>query len=153
VAEYKLDAFDLLTEYLNETADAQVQVYHNGAAKPTVDFNRIPRGEVRARFDFYRKDMGGSVTAGTVLLDKTHFRRWLSSRGGDYKTFMQELEGQNLNATPKSGKAYLGKDTPIKLGQCYVIGINLNNPQTIGMLNDADDAIDNLTLNQLKVVT
>lgn len=153
VAEYKLDAFDLLTEYLNETADAQVQVYHNGAAKPTVDFNRIPRGEVRARFDFYRKDMGGSVTAGTVLLDKTHFRRWLSSRGGDYKTFMQELEEQNLNATPKSGKAYLGKDTPIKLGQCYVIGINLNNPQTIGMLNDADDAIDNLTLNQLKVVT
>ena len=153
VAEYRVDAFDLLTEYLNEIADAQVQVYHNGTNKPTVDYNRVPRGEIRARFDFYRKDMGGTVSAGTVLLDKAHFRRWLSTRGADYKTFMNELDEQGLNVTPKSGKAYLGKDTPIKLGQSYVIGINLNNPQTIGMLNDADDAIDNLTIGQMKVVT
>jgi hypothetical protein len=88
-----------------------------------------------------------------VLLDKAHFRRWLSSKGADYKSFMQEIDEQQLNVTPKSSKAYLGKDTPIKLGQSYVIGINLNNPRTIGMLTDADDAIDNLTLGQLKVVT
>lgn len=153
VADYKIDAFDMLTEYLNDTASAQVQVFHNGTQKPTMDYNRVPRGEIRVRFDFYRKDIGGPVTTGTVLLDKSHFRRWLSSKGADYKSFMQEIDEQQLNVTPKSNKAYLGKDTPIKLGQSYVIGINLNNPRTIGMLTDADDAIDNLTLGQLKVVT
>jgi hypothetical protein len=153
VADYKVDAFDLLTEYMNDTASAQVQVFHNGTQKPTMDYNRVPRGEIRVRFDFYRKDVGGPVTTGTVLLDKSHFRRWLSSKGADYKSFMQEIDEQQLNVTPKSSKAYLGKDTPIKLGQSYVIGINLNNPRTIGMLTDADDAIDNLTLGQLKVVT
>jgi len=153
VADYKVDAFDLLTEYMNDTASAQVQVFHNGTQKPTMDYSRVPRGEIRVRFDFYRKDIGGPVTTGTVLLDKAHFRRWLSSKGADYKSFMQEVDEQQLNVTPKSNKAYLGKDTPIKLGQSYVIGINLNNPRTIGMLTDADDAIDNLTLGQLKVVT
>jgi hypothetical protein len=153
VADYKVDAFDLLTEYLNDTADAQVQVFHNGTQKPTMDYNRVPRGEIRVRFDFYRKDVGSPVSTGTVLLDKTHFRRWLSTRGADYKMFIQEIDDQQLNVTPKSGKAYLAKDTPIKLGQSYVIGINLNNPRTIGVLTDADDAIDNVTLGQLKAVT
>lgn len=153
VADYRVDAFDLLTEYLNDTADAQVQVFHNGTQKPTMDYNRVPRGEIRVRFDFYRKDVGSPVSTGTVLLDKTHFRRWLSTRGADYKMFIQEIDDQQLNVTPKSGKAYLAKDTPIKLGQSYVIGINLNNPRTIGVLTDADDAIDNVTLGQLKAVT
>ena len=153
VADYRVDAFDLLTEYLNDTADAQVQIFHNGTQKPTMDYNRVPRGDIRVRFDFYRKDVGSVVSTGTVLLDRTHFRRWLSSRGADYKSFMQEMEDQQLNVTPKSGKAYLAKDTPVKLGQSYVIGINLNNPRTIGILTDADDTIDNVTLGQLKAVT
>ena len=153
VAENKVDSFDLLGEYLAEHAGSQVQIFHTGTQKPTMDYNRIPRDEIRVRFDFYRKTSGDQIDHGTVMFDRTHFRRWLSQRGSDYKTFMQELIVEDVLATPKSQKAYLGKDTPIKLGQSYVIGINLNNPRTVGMLNDADQAIEDLAYGQLKAVS
>jgi hypothetical protein len=151
-AEFKTDAFDLLSEYLNENADAQVQVFHTGSQKPTMDYNRIPRGEVRVRFDFYRKSSSDPIGNGTLMVDRTHFRRWLAQRGADYKTFLNEFADENIIATPKSNKAYLAKDTPIKLGQAYVIGINLNHPRLQGILTDADEAIDNLAYGQMKAV-
>jgi hypothetical protein len=152
VAEFKTDAFDLLSEYLNESADMQVQVFHTGSQKPTMDYNRIPRGEVRVRFDFYRKSSSDPIGNGTLMVDRTHFRRWLAQRGADYKTFINEFVDENIIATPKSNKAYLAKDTPIKLGQAYVIGINLNHPRLQGILTDADEAIDNLAYGQMKAV-
>jgi len=152
VSEFKLDAFDLLSEYLNEAADMQVQVFHTGTQKPTMDYNRVPRGEVRVRFDFFRKSSADPVANGTVMLDRSHLRRWLAQRGGDYKTFIGEFTSEGILATPKSSKAYLAKDTPIKLGQSYVIGLNLNHPRLQGMLSDADEALDNLALGQLQVV-
>jgi sugar phosphate isomerase/epimerase len=152
VSEFKTDAFDMLSEYLNENADAQVQIFHTGTQKPTMDYNRVPRGEVRVRFDFYRKTSGEPVTNGVLLLDRTHLRRWLSQHGVDYKTFISEFTDENIISTPKSNKAYLAKDTPIKLGQSYVIGLNLNHPRLQGMLSDADEVIENLTLGQVKAV-
>jgi len=152
VSEFKLDAFDLLSEYLNDNADTQVQVFHTGTQKPTMDYNRVPRGEVRVRFDFYRKTSSDPVGNGTVMLDRTHLRRWLAQRGADYKSFINEFTGEGIIATPKSSKAYLAKDTPIKLGQSYVVGLNLNHPRLQGMLTDADEALDNLAYGQMKVV-
>jgi hypothetical protein len=46
----------------------------------------------------------------------------------------------------------LGKDTPTKLGQSYVIGINLNHPRLSGILDAADGTMDDLTLGKLSVV-
>lgn len=152
VADNKIDAFDLLADYLNECADTQVQVFHTGAQKPTMDYSRVPRGEIRVRFDFYRKNSADSIDRGTIMVDRTHFRRWLAQHGADYKTFINEFTEENVLATPKSQKAYLGKDTPVKLGQAYVIGVNLNHPRLQGMLTDADEAVDNLAYGQLKVV-
>jgi len=152
VSEFKLDAFDMLSEYLNDNADTQVQVFHTGTQKPTMDYNRVPRGEVRVRFDFYRKSSPDPVRQGTVMIDRTHLRRWLAQRGADYKSFINEFTGENIIATPKSSKAYLAKDTPIKLGQSYVVGLNLNHPRLQGMLTDADEALDNLAYGQLKAV-
>ena len=152
VADNKVDAHDLMAEYIAECADSQVQVFHTGTQKPTLDYNRVPRGEIRVRFDFYRKTSADIVDHGTVMFDRTHFRRWLAQRGADYKSFMQELNTENVVATPKSSKAYLGKDTPIKLAQSYVIGVNLNHPRTQGMLNDADQAIEDMAFGQLKAV-
>lgn len=152
VAENKVDAFDLLSEYLNDNADTQVQVFHTATQKPTMDYNRIPRGEIRVRFDFYRKTSTDPISHGTIMVDRTHFRRWLAQRGADYKSFTSELADESVLATPKSSKAYLAKDTPIKLGQAYVIGVNLNHPRLQGMLTDADEAIDNLALGQLQAV-
>ena len=153
VSEFKLDAFDLLTEYLNENSDATLTVTQTGTNKPMVDFSRVPRGELRVRFEMYRKTNGDVFSHGTVMLDRTHFRRWLAQRGADYKTFMGELQDESVIATPKSNKAYLGKDSPIKLGQSYVIGVNLTHPRLQGILSDADQAIEDMAYGQLKVVT
>jgi hypothetical protein len=54
--------------------------------------------------------------------------------------------------TPKSEKAYLGKDIGLKIPQCYVVGINLNHPELQGILDDAQQPIANLTMGQMKVV-
>lgn len=152
-SEFKVDAFDLLTEYLNENADASLTVTQTGSSKPLVDFSRVPRGELRVRFELHRRTSGDMFSNGVVLLDRTHFRRWLAQRGSDYKAFMNELQEENCVATPKSNKAYLGKDSPIKLGQSYVIGVNLTHPRLQGILSDADEALENLAYGQLKVVT
>jgi hypothetical protein len=153
VSEFKIDAFDLLTEYLNENSDATLTVTQTGINKPMVDFSRVPRGELRVRFEMYRKTNGDVFSHGTVMLDRTHFRRWLAQRGADYKTFMGEMQDESVIATPKSNKAYLGKDSPIKLGQSYVIGVNLTHPRLQGILSDADQAVEDMAYGQLRVVT
>ncbi len=152
VAEFKLDSFDILSEYLNENSDATLTVTQTGTQKPVVDFSRVPRGELRVRFEMYRRSNGDMFSRGIVLIDRTHFRRWLAQRGADYKSFMTDMLAENAVATPKSNKAFLGKDSPIKLGQSYVVGVNLTHPRLQGILSDADQALEDLALGQLKSV-
>jgi hypothetical protein len=86
------------------------------------------------------------------MVDRAHFRRWLSSKGTDYKGLIQELTEEGALATPASKKAYLGKDTPAKLGQSYVIGVNLNHPRMQGILDAADQSYEDMALGKLKAV-
>ncbi len=153
VAEFKTDAFDLLTEYLNEYASATVTVTQTGSNKPVVDYSRLPRGELRIRFELCRRSASGAYERGSVVVDRTHFRNWLSVRGADYKTFMNELHSENVDISPKSNKAYLGKDTPIKLGQSYIIKVDLTHPRLQGILSDAEQAVEDGILSGLKVVS
>lgn len=153
VADNRLDAHDMLSEYLSEFADAQVQVFHIGGQKPTLDYSRVPRNELRIRFDFYRKTATDPISHGTVLIDRTHLRRWLASKGADWKTFTADMDAEGVIATPRSEKAYLAKDTPIKLGQTYVIGINLDHPRTVGILTDADQSIEDMAYKHLRAVS
>lgn len=138
----RTDAFDALSEYLNEHAATAIMVTHTGSSTPLPDYARMPKADVRIRFDLYRNASNAQFDKGTVMLDRAHFRKWLSSVGIDYRQFVNELLAENVIATPKSGKFYLGKDTPIKVGQTYVIGVNLNHPRLQGILNDADANID-----------
>lgn len=73
-------------------------------------------------------------------------------KGVDYRGFMREMTSAQIVVTPKSNKASLGKDSPIKLPQSYVIALNLSHPRLKGILEDEDMAIDNTLLGQLKVV-
>lgn len=152
VSENKVDSFDLLSEYLNDSADTAVTLMHTGSQKPTLDYSRVPRADIRIRFDIYRKTTGDQFDHGTIMLDRTHFRRWLSTRGADYKVFVQDLTDENIIATPKSHKAFLGKDTPVKLGQAYVVGVNLNHPRLQGILDDMEQSIDNISYGQMKSI-
>lgn len=150
VLENKTDAFDALGEYMNAHADSALTVFHQGNSKPTIDHTRLPRSSIYVRFDLYRKTVGDYFDSGTMMLDRTHFRKWLSMNGGDYKSFMQELKDENVIATPRSQKAYLGKDSPIRVGQTYVVGVNLNHPRLQGILDKENEATDDLTYGQLK---
>ena len=152
VQDNKVDAFDLIAEYLNDSAGAAVTVMHTSTNKPTVDLSRMPRADIRVRFDIYRNSEVEEFDKGTIMIDRTHFRKWLSVRGADYKSFTQELVAENVVATPKSQKFYLGKDTPVKLGQSYVIGVNLNHPRLMGILDAVESEIEDLTQGKFKLV-
>jgi hypothetical protein len=152
LSENKTDAFDLLSEYLNECVSETVVAYHTASDKPVVDHSRLPRGEVRARMDLYRKTPGAPLSHGTLMLDRAHLRRWLSEKRFDYKSFMQTMVVESADATPKSNRAYLTRDTPIKLGQAWVVGVNLSHPRLQGILVDADQGFEDLVLGQLRSV-
>lgn len=151
-ASNKFDALDMVSEYLNEFSDTAVTIMHIKGNKPTPDFNRIPRNDLRIRFDLYKNKPSDIFDKGTVLLDRTHLRKWLSKHGVDYRGFVEELRRERALATPKSEKASLGKDTPIKLGQTYVVGVNLAHPRLQGVLDEADRAIEDATLGSMSVV-
>jgi hypothetical protein len=152
VQENQTDSFDLIAEYMADCADAQVTIMHTVGQKPQPDYSRMPRGDVRVRLDVFRKSAADPFDKGTMMIDRTHFRKWLSVRGADYKTFKQELTEESAIATPKSEKASLGKDTPIKLAQSYVIGFNLTHPRFQSLLENADVMADDLAYGQLQVV-
>lgn len=152
ISSTRADAFDVLSEYLNEHAPATVVVMHTIGMDPVPDMQRIPRGEIRARYDIYRSGTAAKFTSGTLLLDKVHFRKWLSSRGGDYRNFCDTIDHAGVDATPSSKKAMLGKNTPIKLPQSYVLGINLSHPRLKDVLNNAEEATDSMTLGQMRAV-
>lgn len=140
--ESKVDTFDILSEYLNEVADCAVTVMHTDRSKPMVDMTHSPRGEIRARFDLYRDAISKPFTKGVLYIDRGHFRRWLASRGADYKTFMREIGLAGVDRTPKSNRFALGKDTATKIGMLYVIGIDLAHPRLSGVFNTADEALE-----------
>jgi hypothetical protein len=144
VQENITDSFDLIAEYLNAHSGSSITATHTGGSKVYVDTTRLPRGDVRIRFDLYRPSHSDPYERGVVLLDKAHFKRWLSNNGADMRTVMKDIIAANADATPKIGKAYLAKDSSIKLGQTYVIGVSLQHPRLVGILTDKDDnAINN----------
>jgi len=96
VLENKADSFDILGEYMNAHADCALTVFHQGSQKPMVDHARMPRGSIHIRFDLYRKTVGDYFDSGTMLIDRTHFRKWLSIQGADYKSFMSDLNSENI---------------------------------------------------------
>lgn len=149
--ENRADSFDLLSEYLNEMADAAVTVMHTGS-QIMPDMSRCPRGELRVRFDVYRTKTGLPFDKGSVTIDRGHFRKWLSMRGADFKNLHTDFDVEKIIVTPKSGRAVIGRDTPIKVGLIYVISIDLTHPRLLGILNDADDAMERVAASKLKIV-
>jgi hypothetical protein len=148
VVENHADSFDLLAEYLNEQSHTALTITHVvGSSQQVIDTNRMPRGEVHIRYDLYRPTQGAPLNDGTIMVDRRHFKRWLATRGGDYRTLVEELNQQGINATPSSEKGYLGRGTSIKLGQQYVLVVNVNHPRLIGILTNEDNKTLNAQLN------
>lgn len=153
IANNRMDWADVISNFLNDHASSIVTVMHtNGQAQPLLDYERVPRSDIRARFDVYRKTATESFSSGTLMLERTKLREWMAEKGVDYKGFLNSLGEENVVATPHSNKFSLGKNTPIKIGQMYVVGVNLNHPRLIGMLSNVDEEVDNLAYGQLKAI-
>lgn len=152
IAANKMDSFDILSEYLNANTRVALTVMHTLGQPPAPLFSRMPREEVRVRYDVMRKVANGLFDHGTVTMDRTHFRQWLAVNNVDYRQMMRDFEAENIVVPVKNNKAYLGKGTDIKMGQCYAIALNLNHPRLQGILEEADQAFDAQVLGQLKAV-
>jgi len=152
VQENKQTWSTLVAEYMADCAGSTVTIMHTAGQEPQPDYSRIPKSDIRIRIEVFRKSPADPFDKGTMLFDRTHFRKWLSTRGADYKSFKDELIAENVNATPKSEKASLGKNTPVRLSQTYVVGFNLSHPELLGVLETADVNADELTFGQMQAV-
>lgn len=152
IAANKMDNFDILSEYLNANTRVALTMMHTLGQQPAPLFSRMPKEEVRIRYDVMRKTSNGLFDHGTVTVDRTHFRQWLAMNHVDYRQLMREFESENIIVPVKHDKAYLGKGTDIKMGQSYVVALNLNHPRLQGILEEADQAFDAQVLGQMKVV-
>jgi hypothetical protein len=150
----RLDSFDMVSNFLNDHASSILTIMHTTGKQPTAmqEYEHSPRSDIRARFDVYRKATTQPFTSGTLMIDKGKFREWMSEKGYDYTSFVKEMRLENIEATPKSGKFSLGKDTKLRLGQTYVVGVNLNHPRLVSMLTTFDEQLTNLTFGEFKVV-
>lgn len=150
----KLDCFDLLSNFLNDHASSILTIMHTTGQQIQIlqEYEHAPRSDIRARYDVYRKATSAPFTSGTLTLDRGKFREWMAEKGYDYTSFVRELKEEGVFATPKSGKYSLGKNTKIRLGQTYVIGVNLNHPRLASMLTNIDEQLTNLNYGDMQVV-
>jgi|TARA_R110000765_G_scaffold351263_4_gene441221 hypothetical protein len=138
VADNQTNGFKIINEYLNENAANILVIMHTKGLPSTVDQNRLPRGEVKARFDVYRDSVVDKFDKGTVMLVQKPLKQHVSAFGYDYSLLQKEIKVEGINATPAGKRFWLGRNTGLKLGQQYVIGINLNHPEFIGHLEDIE---------------
>ena len=152
VEDIHTTGFTLATQYLNEIAAHSLTIMHTQSMNIAVDANRLPRGEVKAQFDVYRNGVMDKFDKGTVMIVRKNFKEWLSKNGYDYNRFCKELQSVGADATPLSKRFVFGKDTQLKAGQHYVVGINLNNIEFLGFLDIIQQSANDLTLGQMGVV-
>jgi hypothetical protein len=146
------DAFKLVHEYLNEFAGDTLNVMHTLNGPSTMDFNRTPNKDIKARFDVYRKSSLDKYDHGTVMITNKAFKHWIASRGFDYSTVLSEIRAQGIDATPANGRVWMGRNTGLKFGQLGVLGINLNHPEFLGYLADIELAAQEMTKGQFSLV-
>lgn len=135
--EAKFDVFDQITEFCNEHARAQVVLHYTmGAGKPLQDAGKPrPMGEIRVRYELYRRDSRSPYDFGVVYIDRPVLKAWLAARGVDWHGFTSELKRCGADASPATQRYSLSKDTETKLGQTYVIGVNLGHERMAGVLD------------------
>lgn len=152
VADNEQTGFDVIAAYLNEHAGAAVTVMHTVGQKPAVDMQRLPRADIRIRYDVFRHTYVDPFDRGTVLIDSRHFRQWASLNNYDYRAIMKDISDAQADATPRTKKAMLTRDTGLKGAQLYVFGVKMNHPMFDGVFDTAEQSADSLTYGKLSVV-
>tara|TARA_R110002012_G_scaffold168265_1_gene331699 strand:- start:2866 stop:5562 length:2697 start_codon:yes stop_codon:yes gene_type:complete len=137
--ESREDSFSILAAYLNEAASMSLTaMYNSPGAKALVNMERLPRGEIHVRYNLMRPQATNTATftTGYIQIDQKHLRTWLVDRHYDWNSFRLGLDKALLKN--KGRKAYLAKDSGIRLPQCNVVSVDLAHPEMHGILTDAD---------------
>lgn len=144
IEENRHDEFSILNEYLNEFADKTIAaIYTEETGKEVVDYERLPRNDVRARVVVTRRSMKEQPYTGTVFIDRRHFRRYLAERGYDYSRFLEVMEKENIltNVGKDRQQRYqLSKDMPVKQGPVPVVAIKLNHVRLCNIIGEVEAA-------------
>lgn len=136
------DNFDVLGEFSLDLAPKSVVVIHTDGFSPVMDNTRQPvGGEVRIRFDIMRKSSTDPFTDGTMMIDRSYFKRWLASKGVDYNTFMAEMALHGVDITPKGGKGTLTRDTGTRTPQIRIVLFDLKHPALAELLENASQPV------------
>lgn len=137
IADNTKNVFDVLGDFALDTAGRSVVVIHTDGFSPVVDNTRQPvGGEIRVRFDITRTTSSDPFTDGTMMIDRTYFKKWLSSRGVDYNMYMAEMMQHGIDITPKSGRGSLAKDTGVRAPQTYIVLFDLKHQQLAELLEN-----------------
>jgi len=147
ISDKRMDAFEMLAEYMTEEAKRNITILHVGDFSPRAV--REPLNGMTIRVDLYKKGPSDDAHKGSVLVDRAAFRKWLSDNGADYRGFLKELELEGALCTPTSGKASLYKDTGVSVPQQYVFGANLLHPRLQSILKNVDESVDDIQIGQL----
>jgi hypothetical protein len=155
IADSRLDAFDMIAEYVATIASSCITVIRSDS-KIVATTDRVPHDGINGRYDLYRVNNTAPISSGVLTLARTPFRTWLAENGQDYKALLGTLKAHGCLATPVSGRASLGKDTNIRIPQTHVVGISLNHPRFSSLLSNVGEKAENdeldASLKHLKVV-
>jgi hypothetical protein len=131
------DVFDILGDYALDTAPKSVVIMHTKGFSPTMDASRQPQGgEIRMRYDIMRDTSTDPFTDGSMMLDRTHFKRWLASKGVDYNTYMAEMAMHGIDITPAGAKGSLAKDTGTRAPQTRIVLFDLKHPALADLMEN-----------------
>lgn len=137
----KKDSMDYLSEYLNEFSNSAVTVWYNKANKfdPVVEVpTSVYRSGVFVRFELFKANPNTPPDSGVVIFDKAHFRRWITSKSGDYREFVHDMNIMGLLAFDEGKRTYLTRNTPIRTGQVRAIGLNLSTPELRALIRNIE---------------
>lgn len=140
----KLDAYDMLSDYMSEFNGASITVNYYDQTPPAPSLP-LPRGEVRIRKELYRTKGSFKPDRGYAYIDKAHFHKWVVQRGFDFKSVMDTLLLDRAGFVPgRNGRIYMGKDAGVSLPQVNAFGINIAHENFKGMLEQPEYEDDNV---------
>lgn len=132
VEEQKLSPYDMIATYINEHNGMSLTIFYGDRI---ITQQTLPRDEVRVRKEIWLSP-DAKPKSGYMYLDRFHFQRWLVKAGYDMKQVVETVIADGAEYRPnRYSRVYMGKDSPLKLGQVSVLGLNLQHERFRGMLD------------------
>ena len=135
IIENRKYPLDYLADYLNQVEHESIRIIYHENASPEFDSTRIPRGTINARYEYDRNSYGKCV-GGRLFINRSDFRKFLSDRGGDWKSFKCDIIAHGIKLDLKNDRISMGKHSPFRSMQACVVGLDMGHKMMGGMLDE-----------------